>query len=238
MPEHGNPVREFNCHRSFLKLRKGFSMTLRLVFFVALGAAVSTTLAAADDGLAPDPAASVRNHPLREFTPKTSSERLSNYLVGIASPESILRAAASAGLRQADGGPKEWGGGAEGYGERVGNAFAQHVINQTLRYGISAALHEDNRYFVSGQTGFLRRSKYAIKSTLLARHDNGNQYLSISRIGGDAGAAFISRIWQPRSTTDAGDGAVSFGITMASDIGFNVLREFWPDLKRRLRKKS
>jgi hypothetical protein len=98
-------------------------------------------------------------------------------------------------------------------------------------------LHEDNRYFVSGQTGFLRRTKYAIVSTLLARNDNGTQSFSFSRVGSAAGASFISRAWQPRSTTSAGDGAVSFGITMASDMGFNVFREFWPDLKGHFRKK-
>ena len=112
------------------------------------------------------------------------------------------------------------------------------MINNTLRYGISAALHEDNRYFVSGQTGFFQRTKYAIKSTFLARHDNGNQYFSFSRIGSDAGAAFISRVWQPRSSTSAGDGATSFGITIAADVGFNVFREFWPDLKSHLHRKG
>jgi hypothetical protein len=155
----------------------------------------------------------------------------------LADGDSIVRAATSGGIAQAKGTPKEWGGGAEGFGERVGNAYAEHVIHRTLQYGISAALHEDNRYFVSGQTGFFRRTKYAVMSTLLARHDNGSQSFSISRIGSAAGSAFISRAWQPRSTTSAGDGAESFGITMAYDLGFNVFREFWPDMKRHLRKK-
>ena len=52
------------------------------------------------------------------------------YLSGLADRESILRAA-SAGIGQAKGAPKEWGGGAEGYGERIGNANAQHVIHPT-----------------------------------------------------------------------------------------------------------
>ena len=85
----------------------------------------------------------------------TQSERLHNYLLGLASYQPILQAAASAGIRQAEGKPEEWGGGAEGYGRRIGNAYAENVIHRTLQYGISAALHEDNRYFVSGQTGFL-----------------------------------------------------------------------------------
>jgi hypothetical protein len=211
-------------------------MTSRITVFLMLGAAISTTLAAADGPPVPEPSSTISSPPPAQFVPLTSSERLSKYLAGLVDGESVLRTAASAGIRQAAGTPKEWGGGAEAYGERVGNAFAQHVIHRTLQYGISAALHEDNRYFVSGQTGFFRRTKYAIKSTLLARHDNGNQYFSFSRVGGAAGAAFISRAWQPRSTTSAGDGAVSFGITMGSDIGFNVFREFWPDMKRHFHK--
>jgi len=145
-------------------------------------------------------------------------------------------AAASAGIAQASGTPKEWGGGAQGYGYRIGNAFAQHVIRDTLSYGLSATLHEDNRYFVSKETGFFRRTKYAVKSTLLARHDDGSQSFSFSRIGSAAGSAFISRAWQPYGKTTAGDGAVTFGFSMISDFGFNVFREFWPDLKRRFHK--
>ena len=205
-------------------------MILRILGYWALTTVISITLSAADDGPQSDAAHSA---PV-QFMPLTQSERLDNYLRGLVSVESVLRTAAAAGIRQAENGPEEWGQGAQGYGERFGSSFAQHVINRTLRYGISAALHEDNRYFVSGQTGFLRRTKYAIKSTFLARHDDGNQYFSFSRIGGDAGAAFISRIWQPPSTTSAVNGASSFGITIASDVGFNVFREFWPDLKSHL----
>ena len=174
--------------------------------------------------------------PPAEFSPMTSHERLGAYVAGLASPEAFLRSAASAGMAQASGTPKEWGGGAQGFGERMGNAFAQHVIRGTLQYGLSATLHEDNRYFASRETGFFRRTKYAVKSTFLARHDNGSQSFSFSRIGGAAGSAFISRAWQPPSKTTAGDGAVVFGLSMMTDVGFNVVREFWPDLKRRFHK--
>jgi hypothetical protein len=134
----------------------------------------------------------------------TRSERFRNYLVTIAGPQPFITAAATAGISQAEHTPREWRGGAEGYGKRVGDAYAQHFIRGTLEYGISAGLHEDNRYFKSGQTGFFRRTKYAVVSTFLARRDNGNEYFSFSRMGGAAGAAFISREWQPRSTTTAG----------------------------------
>lgn len=211
-------------------------MTTRVTVLVAFGAVISTNLAVAQGGSGADSPSVVSSIPPPEFAPMTRSERFSYYLRGLVDGEAVLRAAASAGIRQAMNSPKEWGGGAEAYGERVGNGFAEHIINRTVQSGMAAALHEDNRYFVSGQTGFFRRTKYAIKSTLLARHDNGNQYFSFSRIGGAASAGFISRLWQPRSTNSAGDGAESFGITMASDVGFNVFREFWPDLKRHFKK--
>ncbi len=177
----------------------------------------------------------VSSPPPPEFAPMTRGERFRNYLVRVAGPQPFITAAAAAGISQAEDTPKEWGGGAEGYGKRIGNAYAQQFIRGTLEYGVSAALHEDNRYFVSGQTGFFRRIKYAIMSTLLARHDNGDQSFSFSRVGSAAGAAFISRAWQPRSTTTAGDGAVSFSISIGSDIGFNIVREFWPRLRRHRR---
>jgi hypothetical protein len=209
--------------------------TSRVVTFLAFGLLFNA--AAVADGV-PEVGgtAAVSTPPPAQFEPMTRSERFSHYLIGLGDPEAILRSAASGGIRQAENSPKEWGGGAEAYGERVGSAFAQHFIENTLRYGISSALHEDNRYFASGQSGFFRRTKYAVKGTLFARHDNGEQYFSFSRIGGAAGGAFISRLWQPRSTNSAGDAATSFGFVMAADIGFNVVREFWPDLGRHLHK--
>ncbi len=218
-------------------LPKRISTATRVTAYLMLGATISATLAFADHPPDSDPPAGASRSPPPEFAPMTRSDRLRNYLVSLAGYQSILEAAASAGISQANHTPKEWGEGAEGYGKRFGNAYAQNAIERTLQYGISTALHEDNRYFVSGQTGFFRRTKYAIKSTFFARHDNGDQSFSFSRIGSAAGSAFISRAWQPRSTTNAGDGAVTFGITIGVDTGFNLLREFWPDLKRRFRKK-
>jgi hypothetical protein len=215
------------------------SGVFRVTAFLVLGAAISANVALAGDGPKSDApnavSSALSSTPRPQFAPMTNSERFRNYLVRITGPQFFITSAATAGISQAEDTPKEWGGGAEGYGKRFGNAYAQHFIRGTLEYGVSAALHEDNRYFKSGQTGFFRRTKYAVVSTLLARHDNGKQSLSFSRIGSAAGAAFISRAWQPRSTTSAGDGAASFGISMGSDIGFNVFREFWPGLRRHRR---
>ena len=121
---------------------------------------------------------------------------------------------------------------AEAHGDRFGNSYARHVIREALEYGASAMLREDNRYVPSLDTGFWKGSRLAIACTFVTRNDGSHEHFAYSRFGSALGAAFISRIWQPPSRSGAGDGVNSFGITMANDIGWNVLRQLWPDMRR------
>lgn len=68
----------------------------------------------------------------------------------------------------------------------------------------------------------------------MARGNDGHQHISISEIGSLAGSSFLSRLWQPSTNSSAGDGATSFGIAMGVNAGMSVLREFLPDLTRRV----
>jgi hypothetical protein len=170
---------------------------------------------------------------VKEYTPLTASERWKNYLIGAFGPEALLRAAAGAGIRQWEGSPKEWGGGALAYGERVGNGYAEHIIRKTLESGAAAALHEDNRYFRSTDTGVWKRTRHAVTSVFVARNEAGQEHFAYTRFGSTLGAAFISRLWQPPSQDSSGNAMSSFGITIAADMGFNVVREFWPNRYRR-----
>lgn len=168
-----------------------------------------------------------------EFMPLTASERWRRYFVSAFGPEAIVRASVGAGISQREDTPKEWRQGAEAYGERFGNSLAEHVIRKTLESGAAAALHEDNRYVPSTETGFWKRSKHAIGSVFVARNEAGQEHFAYSRFGGAVGSSFISRIWQPPSTNSSGDAAVNFGISMATEIGWNVFREFRPARFRR-----
>ena len=163
-----------------------------------------------------------------EYVPMTFSERARKYLVGAFGPGAILRAAAGAGSTQWSKTPKEWGVGAEAFGDRFGSAYAQHIIREALEFGGSWGLHEDNRYFRSTEPGFFKRSKHAVASIFVARNEAGGEHFAYSRFGSVMGSAFISRLWQPRSEDSAGSAVVSFGLTMASDIGWNVFKEFGP----------
>jgi hypothetical protein len=172
-----------------------------------------------------------------EFRPLTQPERTKIYLKTMVNPLGYLKAGFSAGIDQWNDKPSEWEQGTSGYGKRFLNILGQYSIQRTVTFSVACVLHEDNRYFNSGKTGIWPRTGYAVASGILARHDDGTQHLSISQLGGVAAGAFLSRFWQPPSQHSTGDGAVSFGISMASNMGFGVVKEFLPDLGRSIKKK-
>ena len=173
-----------------------------------------------------------------DFRPLTQRERTQLYLKTMVNPLGYIKAGFSAGIDQLKDKPPEWEQGASGYGKRFANIVGQYSIQRTVTFGLASGLHEDNRYFNSGKKGLWPRAGYAIASGILARHDDGSRHVSISQVGGVAAGAFLSRAWQPTSQHSAGDGAVSFGISMTSNMGFSVVKEFLPDLGRVITKKS
>jgi hypothetical protein len=156
------------------------------------------------------------------------SERLAFAESKVMGRSSLLLSAARAGITQAMDRPHEWGQGTEGFARRYGSAFAERFVGQAIEQSAALALHEDTRYFASGRRGLRGRLGYALASTFLARHDDGSRSISYSALGGAAAGSFLTRAWQPRSTTSATDGAQAFGITIAVRAGLNVAREFGP----------
>ena len=160
----------------------------------------------------------------------TAEDRIHQYYRDLLSPTSFLTAAAAAGIGQWRDRPTAWGLGGEGYARRYASAYVEHFERQTLEFGLSSALHEDNRYVQSGRSGAGARTKYAVESTFLARREDGSRRLSISRLAAFAGAAALSRIWQPAGSRTLGGGVSNFGTSFSVAVGFNVAREFLPGL--------
>lgn len=164
------------------------------------------------------------------FTPMTEEERLHQYFKDTLSPTSLLSAGAAAGIGQWRFRPTAWGEGGEGYGKRFASAYVEHIERESMMFGLSSALHEDNRYIPSGRPTSGARLGYAVESTFLARRDDGSRRISVSRLVAFAGAAALSRMWQPAGNRTLRNGAVNFGSSLSVAVGFNVAREFLPRL--------
>jgi hypothetical protein len=163
-----------------------------------------------------------------DFVPMSNKQRFMEALKSELGPDNFLGSALYAAIAEGLDRPREWDTHIDGYGARVGSSYAEHFIDEAIANPLAFALHEDNRYFRSGKQGVGARLAYVFESTVLARHDNGSRGLSVSGMAGAVSAAFLSRAWQPPSTSSPADAAVSFGFILATHALGNGLREFGP----------
>jgi len=168
-----------------------------------------------------------------EASDLTEKKRFQLYVVSTAGPVPLLGEAAGAGIGQWENSPKEWGQGWGAYGERFGSNLAYNGVRQTITYATSIVFHEDNRYFASHKHGFWARTGYAVLSTVTARHPDGSRNFSVSSVTGVVGASAISSIWGPGSWKGIENIGRNAGVSFGATAGFNIVREFLPDLLHR-----
>jgi hypothetical protein len=167
---------------------------------------------------------------------QTAGQKFTQYVWNTVGPVPLLGEAAAAGIGQWTNTPHEWGQGWEAYGRRYGSNLAYNGVRQTISYGLSVPLGEDNRYFASRSKRFWPRTGHALLSTFTARHADGRTTFSISANTGVVSTAAISSIWEPPSQKRIDSIAASAGISFGTTAAFNFVREFLPDLLHRPRK--
>ncbi len=149
-----------------------------------------------------------------------------------ARPAAYVRTAAYAGIEQAKGDPEEWGGGMAGYAKRFGSVLGKHIVKSSIQYQVARLRDEELGYTPSGREGFRPRVTYALLSTVVThKTTTGQRTVSTSEISAVVGSGLISRLWQPASLRTIGSGFGSAGISLGSDAGYNVVREFWPEIR-------
>jgi hypothetical protein len=168
------------------------------------------------------------------YTPLTPGERFHNYAFSLIGPMNFVTGSFSAAFGMWRNSPHEWPQGGEGFGLRFGSGYAQRIVRETLTYGSSSLFHQDNRYFRATETTTGGRLKHALMSTVTARRNDGSTTFAYCKVGSTLGGSFISRSWQPASTSGAENAMSNFGVAMAVQAGFNVAKEFMPNRLRRL----
>ncbi len=145
-------------------------------------------------------------------------------------------AAAFAALYQIENQNPSFGQGMAGYAKRFGTAYGDQMIgNMMTEAFVPALFHQDPRYFRLGTGSKIHRTLYALWAIEAARMDSGRMSFNFSEWGGNAAAVAISNAYYP-DTRDWHDNAERLGIACATDAFSNVLKEFWPDVKRKFKK--
>jgi len=144
-----------------------------------------------------------------------------------------------AGISQAENSEPGYGQGAEGYGKRYGAAFADGTIENFMTAAVlPSLLRQDPRFFQSGHGSFMHRTGYAVSRIFITRTDSGHQQFNFSEIFGSAASAAISTYsYHPSGDRTATNTASVWGTQVGYDTITFVVKEFWPDIRRKMHKK-
>jgi hypothetical protein len=170
-------------------------------------------------------------------------------------PVQFVWYSALAGISQAANSEPGFGQGAEGYGKRYGAYFADGTIENFFVGAIfPSMLRTDPRYFQSGRGTFTHRTWYAVSRAFITRSDSGGSVFNASEIFGSAVASAISTYsYHPHPGYHPVEGMnvpyIASDRTLkntasvwGSQVGYDtitfVIKEFWPDVRRKMKKKQ
>jgi hypothetical protein len=151
-------------------------------------------------------------------------------------PVTFLSAAFNAGLNQAQDDDPSYGQEAGGYGTRVGfNLIDQAQSDFFGDFAYPVIFSEDPRYYRLGAGPFHRRFFHAVKHSVVAYNVNGSEMPNFSLWFATTSAASLSNVYHPDNRRGFAPTAENVGYSIAQGIGYDVLREFWPEIARKFK---
>lgn len=174
---------------------------------------------------------------LYNYEPLTTSEKFS-----IASHDSFDRGTLALGAifgaeGQLTNANRSFGQGASGYGKYFGSSYGDLVIGNYMTEAVfPTLLHQDPRYFRRGTGSRWSRLGYAAGRIFWTQRDSGGTQFNYSELIGNSAAVAISNAYYSNNRT-AADGISKLGMQLGVDMAANILKEFWPDLERKFKRR-
>jgi len=136
---------------------------------------------------------------------------------------------------QVESGGFSHNGGMPGFAKFYARGFSDQIIGSYVTEAIlPSLLHADPRYFRLGSGSLWRRTYYATSRIFVTRMDNGKSRFNVAEVVGNIGVDAITTWYYPESQS-AREGLERYGMQLGNDAISNLLTEFWPDIKHRLR---
>lgn len=151
---------------------------------------------------------------------------------------SYVLASVFSGISQARDSNPGFGEGVEGYIKRYGAGIADQDMGNFMTEAVfPTLLHEDPRYFRKATGSVQGRIAYAVERVVVSKTDSGKWNFNFAEWLGNGTVASIGNLYYPnekgysstmqRLLTQVGTDALS-----------DILKEFWPDIKRHFGKKK
>ena len=166
------------------------------------------------------------------YTPMPSREKFEGWAHHTYSADMLMGTVFDTLILQATGAYRDYGGGMQGFSKRYGTQLLSNEAGSLFgRWLFPTILHQDPRYYPSGQTKILDRMAYAVSRTVITRSDNGNNVFNSSLLLTLLVTSALANGYKPNYEE-------SFPATMANTFAglgataqINLLNEFWPDIK-------
>ena len=150
-------------------------------------------------------------------------------------PVSFLEAGFNAGLDQASNRDPTFGQGADGYAKRFGADFAgQTTWRFFTDFAYPTIFAEDPRYYPLIHASGRQRFFHAVEHTFVAQRDSGKHMFNISQWLGTVTAVALNDAYHPGNERGVTPALRVSAYALATGMGFDVLREFWPDIAHKL----
>jgi len=151
-------------------------------------------------------------------------------------PITVISAAFDAGISQASDSDPTFGQGMEGYGKRLGAAALDRVSSGFFHtFFFPVLFRQDPRYYRLGYGANGHRLGHALTHVFVAHGDSGRKNFNFSEWMGTAASSALSNTYHPGNRRGVGPASERIAVSIGTDMGFDVLREFWPEVIRKLR---
>ncbi|MBM3740247.1 MAG: hypothetical protein FJW39_31220 [Acidobacteria bacterium] len=171
------------------------------------------------------------------YVPPTWKERRTVFLKKMFGPQALVETVPGAAFDTAREFPSSWGRGAGGFGKRTLSQYGQFAVGEGIEMGVAAFRKEDPRYHRAGEgAAFSKRIGRIVASGVVTRNHEGNRTIALSRLGNIYGSWAIASRWNPPEVRSARSVFLNGSLGLGIKVGGNAFREFWPDIKKRLKR--
>lgn len=172
--------------------------------------------------------------PVQQWQRLTARQKFRVFLKHTDSPRTFAGAAIDAATDKWQNDNMDYARGFAGYSQHyaveLGTGESDALFETFL---IPLLLKQDPRYFRDPSLPFFKRALYSLSRVIITRSDSGHQTFNASYVVGSAASQALSDVYIPGHLQGMHPIIDRLTFNLARDAGFNLLHEFWPDLRRK-----
>jgi len=167
----------------------------------------------------------------------SSSQKFHLFTRTMKDPYTLVMPAVNAVILSSTGASSGYGSGFGGFAKRYAAAIGDSISSNFFRlYAFPALLHEDPRYYRAGQGSIGKRSVHVFAATVWTRKDDKTFGFNWSKLLASGASAGLSNAYYPPENRGTKLTLERIGLSYLSEIGYDALKEFWPDIARKKKK--